>query len=315
MLWGMKQVVMTRDAKVVAPRILSKAYLKVPDEHSVSTSQPAATVTDRMPISVEGGRVAGCRGRTNLDDGGVSSPHPAVRILVFAAVAAVALLSGCAGTANLPPIPDGIPPPVGTPVPPIDLDAPGRSAEQLRDWAGGQSDSLGIPTVALEAYGYAAAVMARSRPGCGIGWTTVAGIARVESKHGRHDGSHLDADGVVRPPIRGIPLDGSPGVARILDSEATARGGDPVYVRAEGPFQFLPETWQRWGVDANGDGRADPDSIDDAALTAALYLCASGGDLRTAQGWQQAVLTYNQSTTYMAKVRDSAAAYSVGRRA
>ncbi|MDN2496470.1 murein transglycosylase, partial [Nocardia nova] len=258
-------------------------------------------------------RHGACHPRANLDDGNVRSTIPGFRPLAFAAVAAVALLSGCAGTDNLPPIPDGIPPGAGAPVPPIDLDAPGRSAEQLRDWAQAQSDALGIPTVALEAYGYAAEVMARSRPDCGIGWTTIAGIARVESKHGRHGGSALDADGEVRPPIRGIPLDGSPGVARILDDEATARAGAPVYVRAEGPFQFLPETWQHWGVDANGDGRADPDSIDDASLTAARYLCASGGDLRTAEGWQKAVLTYNQSTTYMATVRTKAAAYSVGR--
>ncbi len=237
------------------------------------------------------------------------------RILALAAIATVAVLSGCSGIANLPPIPDGIPPGAGAPVPPIDLDAPGRSAGQLRDWAAGQSDALGIPAVALEAYGYAAAVMARSAPECGIGWTTVAGIARVESKHGSHGGSHLDADGEVRPPIRGVPLDGSPGVATILDADATQLAGAPVYVRAEGPFQFLPETWQHWGVDANGDGRPDPDNIDDASLTAARYLCASGGDLRTPEGWQKAILTYNQSTTYMATVRTKAAAYSVGRRA
>lgn len=223
------------------------------------------------------------------------------------------MLSGCRGGENLPPIPDGIPPGVGLPIPAIDLDAPGRAAEQLRDWARGQSGVLRVPVVALEAYGYAAAVMARSAPRCGIGWTTVAAIARTESRHGSHAGSHVDDDGEVRPPIRGVPLDGSPGVARVLDQEATANAGNPVYVRAEGPFQFLPETWQHWGVDANGDGRADPDDIDDAALTAARYLCASGGDLRGARGWQQAILTYNQSTDYLLTVRNAAAAYSVGR--
>nr|WP_246829612.1 lytic murein transglycosylase [Nocardia transvalensis] len=225
------------------------------------------------------------------------------------------MLSGCGAGEKLPPIPDGIPPGAGAPVPPIDLDAPGRSAGQLHGWAEEQSDALGIPAVALEAYGYAAAVLARSRPDCGIGWTTLAGIARVESKHGSHGGSRLNADGEVRPPIRGIPLDGSPGVARILDEKETATAGEPVYARAEGPFQFLPETWQRWGVDANGDGVADPDNIDDAALTAARYLCASGGVLTTPEGWQQALLTYNQSTAYMNKVRLHAAAYSVGRKA
>ncbi|MEG8178246.1 murein transglycosylase [Nocardia terpenica] len=233
----------------------------------------------------------------------------------FAAVAAVVLLAGCGGSSNLPPIPDGIPPGAGTPVPPIDLDAPGRSAEQLRGWAESQSDALDIPVVALEAYGYAAAVMARSRPDCGIAWTTLAGIASVESKHGSHGGSQLGPDGKVTPPIRGVPLDGSPGVARILDDQATARTGTTVYARAEGPFQFLPETWQHWGVDANGDGIADPDSIDDASLTAARYLCASGGTLTTAEGWQKALFVYNQSTAYMYKVRNHAAAYSVGRSA
>ncbi|WP_324192706.1 lytic transglycosylase domain-containing protein [Nocardia transvalensis] len=230
------------------------------------------------------------------------------------AVAAAVVLSGCGLGERLPPIPEGIPPGPGTAVPPIDLDAPGRSAEQLRGWAREQSDALEIPVVALEAYGYAAAVLARSRPDCGIAWTTLAGIASVESKHGSHGGSSLDADGGVRPPIRGIPLDGSPGVARIEDKEATARTGSPVYVRAEGPFQFLPETWQRWGVDANGDGAADPDNIDDAALTAARYLCASGGTLTTPEGWQKALFTYNQSNAYMLKVRNHAAAYSIGRR-
>ncbi len=231
---------------------------------------------------------------------------------LLGALSVVIVLSGCS-VEHLPPIPDGIPPGPGAPVPVIDLDAPGRTATQLHDWAADRADALNIPVLALEAYGYAAAVMARSHPECGIGWTTVAGIANVESRHGRHGGSHIESDGKVTPPIRGIPLDGSPGVAKILDQEATTRTGSPVYARAMGPFQFLPETWQRWGVDANGDGVADPDSIDDAALTAARYLCASGGDLAAPQGWQQALLTYNQSTAYMAEVRRDAAAYSVGR--
>ncbi|RMI35691.1 murein transglycosylase [Nocardia stercoris] len=196
----------------------------------------------------------------------------------------------------------------------MDLDAPGRTANQLQDWAQQRSGTLAIPVPALEAYGYAAAVLARSRPDCGIGWTTLAGIASVESKHGTHAGSRIGPEGTVAPPIRGIPLDGSPGVQRIVDTEATAKSGTTVYVRAMGPFQFLPETWKRWGVDANGDGVADPDNIDDAALTAARYLCASGGDLTTPAGWQRALNTYNESNEYMMEVRNRAAAYSVGRR-
>ncbi|MEV0245050.1 lytic murein transglycosylase [Nocardia sp. NPDC050712] len=223
------------------------------------------------------------------------------------------VLAGCGGVGTLTPIPEGMPPGPGAPVPVIDLDAPGRSAAQLADWADGQS-GLGIPNVALEAYGYAAAVLARSRPDCGIAWTTIAGIASVESKHGTHGRSAPDGDGAVRPPIIGIPLDGAPGVAEIRDSDGGALDGDKVFDRAVGPLQFIPETWHRWSADANGDGFADPQSIDDAALTAARYLCASGGDLTSEHGWQRALLTYNQSNQYMRTVRDRAAAYSVGRR-
>ncbi|MEV6555732.1 lytic murein transglycosylase [Nocardia sp. NPDC051756] len=223
-------------------------------------------------------------------------------------------LAGCGIDRDLPPIPEGIPPGPGTPLPLIDLDGPGRTAIQLRGWAEEQADRMAIPSVALEAYGYAAAVLARAKPDCGIAWTTIAGIASVESKHGSHGGSRIDADGTVRPPIIGIPLDGAPGVALVKDTDGGALDGDPVFDRAIGPLQFIPETWKRWGVDANGDGVADPQNIDDAALTAARYLCASGGDLTSEYGWQKALLTYNQSNSYLLTVRDRAAAYSVGRR-
>lgn len=256
-------------------------------------------------------RVLRGNGRSDPDDGGMLAKLTGV--LVAAMVTLV--LAGCGAERNLPPIPEGIPPGPGTPLPLIDLDAPGRTAVQLRDWADEQSDKLGIPSVALESYGYAAAIMGRSRPDCGIAWTTIAGIASVESKHGTHRGSAVDADGAVRPPIIGIPLDGAPGVALVKDTDSGKLDGDPEFDRALGPLQFIPETWKRWGVDANGDGVADPQNIDDAALTAARYLCASGGDLTSERGWQQALLTYNQSNAYLLTVRDRAAAYSVGRRA
>ena len=232
----------------------------------------------------------------------------------LAAAMVTLVLAGCGVDRDLTPVPDAMPPGPGTPLPLIDVNAPGRTAVQLRDWAEEQSDRLGIPSTALEAYGYAAAVLVQSRPDCGIAWTTIAGIGSVESKHGGHGGSRLDADGAVRPPIIGIALDGSPGVAHVEDTDGGELDGDRIYDRALGPLQFIPETWRRWGVDANGDGVADPQNIDDAALTAARYLCASGGDLTSQQGWQQALLTYNQSTSYLHTVRYRAAAYSVGRR-
>ncbi|PTR42803.1 transglycosylase protein with SLT domain [Rhodococcus sp. OK611] len=232
---------------------------------------------------------------------------------VVGTVLGAAILAGCAGEPKIA-IPQGIPPGPGAPVPPIDIDAPGRTADQLRDWAADQTDALGISVTALEAYGYAAAVMAQSRPECGIGWTTLAGIASVESRHGTYRGSSVAPTGDVSPQIRGIPLDGGPGVAEIADTDGGAMDGDPVHDRAMGPLQFIPETWKRWGVDANGDGVANPDNIDDAALTAARYLCARGGDLTSEEGWRRSLMAYNLSGEYLTDVRDRAAAYSVGTR-
>jgi hypothetical protein len=77
-------------------------------------------------------------------------------------------------------------------------------------------------------------------------------------------------------------------------------------------MQFIPSTWARWGADANGDGVADPFNVNDAALAAARYLCAAGGDLRTTAGRTAAVLTYNYSNEYVARVLALAAAYRAG---
>jgi membrane-bound lytic murein transglycosylase B len=39
-----------------------------------------------------------------------------------------------------------------------------------------------------------------------------------------------------------------------------------------GPLQFQPVTWLAYGVDANGDGKADPWNLEDAVMSAAKYL-------------------------------------------
>jgi membrane-bound lytic murein transglycosylase B len=76
-------------------------------------------------------------------------------------------------------------------------------------------------------------------------------------------------------------------------------------------MQFLPVTWKKWAMRANGDGTPpDPQNMDDAALTAGRYMCAIGGDLTTATGWWLAVLTYNTSTQYGRDVFDGQDAYA-----
>ncbi|KMK97248.1 lytic transglycosylase domain-containing protein [Rossellomorea marisflavi] len=100
-------------------------------------------------------------------------------------------------------------------------------------------------------------------------------------------------------------------------------------VGAEGHMQFMPCTWVGWshpscsglgegdipeedkvnpdviakyggyGVDANGDGKADPFDIEDAIFSAANFLANNGaadGEI------EKAVLTYNQSDEYVKDV-------------
>jgi membrane-bound lytic murein transglycosylase B len=74
-------------------------------------------------------------------------------------------------------------------------------------------------------------------------------------------------------------------------------------------MQFIPGTWRRWGADADGDGVADPNQIDDAALTAARYLCAAGS-MRNPSGWRTAVLSYNHSEEYVDRVAGAANDYA-----
>jgi murein DD-endopeptidase MepM/ murein hydrolase activator NlpD len=74
---------------------------------------------------------------------------------------------------------------------------------------------------------------------------------------------------------------------------------------AVGWMQFLPSTWARYGVDANGDGRKDPYNPVDAICAAANYLRASGG----AKNLYDAILSYNHADWYAQEVLLYARAY------
>ncbi|MCP2253218.1 hypothetical protein LY13_001966 [Prauserella aidingensis] len=82
-------------------------------------------------------------------------------------------------------------------------------------------------------------------------------------------------------------------------------------------MRFLPAHWQRWEQRATTDGRGpDPQDIDDAALTAARYLCADGRDLSTAEGWWKAVGGFREPAArggadeYAGRVADKAGGYA-----
>jgi hypothetical protein len=187
----------------------------------------------------------------------------------------------------------------------------GRPADALAAWAVPLATRLSIPATALQAYGYTELVLARTHPTCKLSWTTIAGVGKIESDHGRGAGATLQVDGRALPPIVGKALDGQGGRDSIPDTDGGRLDGDRTWDRAVGPLQFIPSTWQKYAVDADADGVSDPNDIDDAALAAGNYLCASGKDLSTPDGWYAAVLTYNAVRVYAADVYAAANSYGV----
>jgi hypothetical protein len=107
----------------------------------------------------------------------------------------------------------------------------------------------------------------------GLDWTRLAAIGAIESHHGQ-----AAQAGVL--------------------SGANHRG-------ASGPAQFLAGTWERFGVDGDGDGDLDPHDPADAIAAMASYLRASGAP----QDWRAALRTYNHSDAYAAAVERLAATY------
>ena len=82
----------------------------------------------------------------------------------------------------------------------------------------------------------------------------------------------------------------------------------PSSAGAIGWMQFMPDTWARWGVDANGDGIADPWNAEDAIYSAARYLAASGGATDIAG----AVYSYNHAQWYVDEVLQLANEFETG---
>jgi murein DD-endopeptidase MepM/ murein hydrolase activator NlpD len=104
----------------------------------------------------------------------------------------------------------------------------------------------------------------------GIPWQVLAAINKVESNFGRNMG--------------------------------------PSSAGAVGWMQFMPSTWARGGVDATGDGVADPWNPDDAVFSAARYLAAAGG----ASDVPRAVFAYNHAGWYVNEVLGLAQLYGQG---
>ncbi len=193
----------------------------------------------------------------------------------------------------------------------------GRLAIELVEWTQRAEDERRLasvegadfPLVVLDAYWKAAERMTLEEPGCGIPWWALAGIGKVESRHGTYAGSEVRPDGSLTKPIIGIPLTGANGTAAIGDSDGGAIDGDPSVDRAAGPMQFIPQTWARWGRDGDGNGEIEIQNIYDAAAGAAAYLCASG-PMTDDAGLQRGYFSYNHSLAYVATVLDHAKGYA-----
>jgi len=67
---------------------------------------------------------------------------------------------------------------------------------------------------------------------------------------------------------------------------------------ALGWMQFIPSTWEMYGVDANGDGRKDPYNPVDAICAAARYLNAAGAQ----ENLYDAIFAYNHADWYVDEV-------------
>jgi murein DD-endopeptidase MepM/ murein hydrolase activator NlpD len=119
-------------------------------------------------------------------------------------------------------------------------------------------------------YSQLLALWQRAAAAYGIPWQVLAAINKIESNFGRNMG--------------------------------------PSSAGAIGWMQFMPSTWERWGVDANGDGTADPWNAEDAVSAAARYLAASGGQTDISG----AIYSYNHAQWYVDEVLQLARVFGAG---
>ncbi|MFL6132834.1 MAG: lytic murein transglycosylase [Nocardioidaceae bacterium] len=183
-----------------------------------------------------------------------------------------------AAPGSLPGGSDGLKPPVEIPASALD------KANGARKFS--------MPSVLMSAYQSAVEHVPAS---CHLSVPLLAAIGQVES--GSLVGRTIDDRHRVAQPVLGPVLNGN-GFAAVADTDDGSMDGDKHWDRAMGPMQFIPSTWRTYGVDADGDGVKDPQDVDDAAASAAAYLCAGGRDLGTETGERDAVLSYNNSQAY-----------------
>ncbi len=101
----------------------------------------------------------------------------------------------------------------------------------------------------------------------------------------------------------GIPWEVLASINKIETNFGTNMG--PSTAGAIGWMQFLPSSWQAYGLDANGDGDKDPYNPVDAICAAAHLLKVSGGN----GDLYKAIFSYNHADWYVQEVLATARAY------
>jgi cell wall-associated NlpC family hydrolase len=103
-----------------------------------------------------------------------------------------------------------------------------------------------------------------------IDWAILAAVGKVETDHGRYGG----------------------------DCASSSAG-------AQGPMQFMPQTWAQVGIDGDGDGRANVCNYRDAIPSAASYLVDGGAP----EDYRSALFQYNHAGWYVEDVLAQAERY------
>ena len=168
---------------------------------------------------------------------------------------------------------------------------------------------LPFPVVVLDAYYKAEVSTRQARPRCQVSWFQLAGIGKVETRHGTYGGGSVEPTGQTSAPILGPELNGGPFMA-ISDTDGGVLDNNPVWDHAVGPMQFIPSSWELFGADGDGDSVRDPHNMYDAALAAANHLCGSRSGLAAPENFTSALLGYNRSTSYGLDVKRYASEYS-----
>ncbi|WP_168798422.1 lytic transglycosylase domain-containing protein, partial [Nocardioides sp.] len=159
------------------------------------------------------------------------------------------------------------------------------------------------PIVAVMAYQRAAAIINATVP-CRLDWLVLAAIARVESNHGRGaDLSHrITRAGRITPALVDRPLNGKQGRGRLSDTDRGRLDLNQRWDAPIGPLGFLPTIWAKVAVDADNDATRNPQDLDDAALAAAVLLCAGEGTLAKARPLREALASFHRAPGFVRTV-------------